>query len=99
MKKKNGRITMSTMYCCICGNRGIPIQRPPSKPREPGHLKRLYCIYCDKETNHAECRGFGEYTHEDFRIEFENGNFDSEGNRIEPNWKKFIISKRKKAEE
>ena len=41
------------------------------------------CIYCQKEINHVECIPFSKYTYEDFKFEFENSNFDEEGNRKE----------------
>jgi len=80
----------SDFYCTQCGNRGIPIARKDNKIREPGHLKKLFCLKCGTYTNHVECRGFGRYTHEDFLIEFEKGNFNSKGTRINSNWKNFI---------
>lgn len=75
---------MSEFYCTQCGNRGIPVHRRKGKFREAGHLKKLFCLYCGKEQNHVEIRPMiGEYTYEDFRIEFENGNFTPEGQRKE----------------
>lgn len=82
------RPSVSICYCTQCGE-PFPIYRTNKKTREPGHLKKLFCLKCNKETNHAECRGFGKYTHEDFLIEFNGGNFDSDGNRKVP-WKTFI---------
>ena len=46
-------------------NKGIPVIRPSNKKRERGHLKKLYCCTCKKETNHAEVSGYA-YTYEDF---------------------------------
>ena len=71
-------------YCTKCGNKGIPIPRRKGAEREPGHLKKLFCLTCQIETNHAECIPNSRYTHEDFLLEYENGNFDTEGNRILP---------------
>lgn len=79
----------SDFYCTICGNKGIPIIRQPSKAREPGHLKKLYCLYCNKETNMAEIKPNGKYTLDDFWIEFNYHNFDENGNRKE-SYKKFV---------
>lgn len=87
---KQNRQTLSNFYCTKCGKKGIGIIRQPNLRREAGHLKKLYCVYCNKETNHVECRGFGRYNYDSFLIEFNNGNFDEEGNRIEPSFKKFI---------
>ena len=79
MAKNKGLI--SEFYCTKCGRKGIPIMRPGNKYREPGHLKKLYCIYCGEETNHCEIRPIGKYTYEDFQEEFELGRF-VDGERI-----------------
>lgn len=83
------KLTQSRMFCVICGHESLPIWRRPGKQREPGHLKKLYCEYCKVETNHAECREFGKYGISEFKIEFENGNFNANGTRKVP-WKKFV---------
>lgn len=67
--------TQSRFFCTECGHEGIPIQRKQGAQREPGHLKKLYCIYCKKEVNHVEVREIGGYTEEDFRTEFNLGRF------------------------
>ena len=67
--------TQSRFFCTKCGREGIPIQRPENLQREPGHLKYLYCIYCQEVVNHAEVREIGGYTEEDFKKEFELGRF------------------------
>lgn len=72
---KNQRITTSEFYCTCCGKRGIPIARRVGQQREVGHLKRLFCLTCQKETNHAEVRPFGAYNYEDFEEEFRLGRF------------------------
>ena len=77
-------ITDNEFYCCICGSRGIPIVRRKGAEREAGHLKKLFCLNCGKETNHAECRPWSGYTREDFMTEFNYHNFDEKGNRIKP---------------
>lgn len=81
MGTKKGEITTSEFYCTACGKRGIPIARKPGQQREAGHLKKLFCLYCGKETNHAEVRPFGSYSREDFEEEFRLGRF-IDGNRI-----------------
>lgn len=83
-KNKNNAkgYTISDFYCTKCGNKSIPIPRGLGREREPGHLKNIFCVYCKKDTNHVECRGFGQYTKEDFLNEFYNGNFDEKGSRI-----------------
>lgn len=72
---KNQKITTSEFYCTECGKRGIPIARKIGQQREVGHLKKLFCLYCQKKTNHAEIRPFGAYNYEDFLEEFELGRF------------------------
>ena len=91
------QITLSDFYCTKCGKKGLPIARRVGSQREAGHLKKLYCIYCKEEVNHAEVRPFGDYNYEDFLVEFRNGNFDNEGNRILP-YRQFFAELRKKEE-
>ena len=74
-------MTISDFYCTICGKKGIPIVRKPGQQKEAGHLKKLFCLNCQKETNHAEIRPFGSYTLNDFQEEFKLGRF-VEGNKI-----------------
>ena len=74
-------ITDNLYYCTQCGLRGMPIVRMKGKEREAGHLKKLWCLNCQKETNHVECRPFSNYGYQDFMFEFENGNFDENGLR------------------
>ena len=78
---KNQRTTLSEFYCVECGNRGIPIARRVGQQREAGHLKKIFCLHCQKETNHAEIRPFGSYRYEDFLEEFRLGRFVN-GNKI-----------------
>lgn len=80
MAKGNGSLE-SEFYCTFCGNKGIPIQRAKGRGREAGHLKKLYCLTCKRETNHVECKEFTHYSKEDFFFEFENDNFTEEGKR------------------
>lgn len=77
-----GKFIIDEFYCTQCGRRGIPIARRKGAEREAGHLKKLFCLTCQKETNHAECKLFTKYSYEDFVIEFEYGNFSPEGQRI-----------------
>lgn len=72
---KNQEITTSEFYCTKCGRRGIPIARRIGSQREAGHLKKLYCLNCKEEVNHAEVRPFGDYNYEDFLEEFNLGRF------------------------
>ena len=64
------KTTISEFYCVECGKKGIPIARKLGAQREAGHLKSLWCVYCQKQTNHAEIRPFGTYTVENFKEEF-----------------------------
>lgn len=75
-------MSQSRFFCTECGREGIPLMRPKGHIREPGHLKKLYCMYCGKEVNHAEVREIGGYTEEDFQREFKLGRF-KDGLRIE----------------
>lgn len=71
-----GKSTISDFFCVECGNKGISCPRKNGQQREAGHLKKLYCIFCQKETNHAEVKPFGSsYTKEDFDLEFSTGRF------------------------
>lgn len=82
---KNNNILMSEMYCTKCGHKGLNIPRKANQLREPGHLKKLYCIYCGQEWNHVEVREiYSDYNLEDFKLEMQYNNFNEEGNRKEP---------------
>jgi hypothetical protein len=83
--------TTSNFYCTKCGKKGIPVFRT-GRVREAGHLKSMYCIYCGRTQNFAEIRPFGAYNFEDFKIEYEYGNFDNFGNRINSSYRNFIAS-------
>lgn len=65
----------SRFFCTKCGKEGISISRKKGSLRESGHLKKLYCIYCQEEVNHAEIRDNGSYTYDDFLEEFKSGRF------------------------
>lgn len=81
MSTKNQNYTTSDFFCTQCGERGIPVPRKKGDQREAGHLKKMYCLKCQKKTNHAEVRPFGSYNYEDFKEEFELGRF-VDGKRI-----------------
>ena len=87
------KTNISDYYCTQCGKKGIPIVRS-KRAREAGHLKKLYCLHCQQETNHVECRGFGQYNYNDFLIEYQNGNFTENGERRLP-WKQFLAELRR----
>ena len=85
MRKKNNDFAISRMFCCNCGKEGVPIGRKAGHYREAGHLKKLYCIYCGKEWNHAEVRSMhSDYNYDDFKLEMKYNNFDENGNRKIP---------------
>ena len=75
-------IVDNDFYCTKCGTKGIPVVRQKGREREVGHLKKLWCLNCQQETNHAETNSFGSYTYADFLLEFNFKNFDENGNRI-----------------
>ena len=83
-KTDNNNYILSQFYCVKCGRLGIPVFRKKGQAREAGHLKKLWCLTCAEETNHAECKEFSNYTFEDFVAEFEFGNFNAKGDRIYP---------------
>ena len=68
---------LSDFYCTECGNKSLPVWRKKSSAREAGHLKKLYCIYCGKETNQVEISPKSGYTKEDFDFEFNHSNFEN----------------------
>lgn len=84
---------ISDFYCTNCGHKGLPIIRKAGKEKEPGHLKKLFCIYCNQEENMVEIKSNGKYTLEDFLIEYNNGNF-KDGQRLKP-YKQFLADYRK----
>ena len=79
MTRKNA--TASEFYCTKCGKKGIPIWRKSGREREAGHLKKIWCLHCNKQTNHVECKPFTKYSYEDFLLEFECNNFTEDGQR------------------
>lgn len=90
----------SDFYCTKCGNKGIPIARQARAKREAGHLKKLWCPHCKDFINHVECKPSTKYAYEDFLIEFQENNFDDEGNRKKPysELKQSLFRKQKKGE-
>ena len=85
MSKRMKKFAISEAYCVKCKCKGIPIPRIRGKYREPGHLKKLYCLNCQEETNHVEIRPFSsDYNYEDFLLEIQYDNFDENGDRKVP---------------
>ena len=79
---RTNNAVMSEFYCSQCGTKGIPIWR--RRGREAGHLKKIFCLKCQKETNHVECKENTHYDFCDFKIEYEYGNFTEDGLRKMP---------------
>ncbi len=73
-----------TFWCIRCGQQTIPIMRKAGFMHGKFHRKKLYCLHCQKETNHVEIRYPSKYTLDDFWIEFTHNNFTKEGTRKEP---------------
>ena len=71
-------------YCTCCGRKGIPVSRDKRRVRERGHLKKLFCLTCNKEVNHVEVIENSKYDKKKFSDEFKSGNFDSQGKRVIP---------------
>lgn len=72
----------SDFYCTQCGNKALMLPRKNSRLKEPGHLKKLFCIFCQKENNCVEVRPIGtKYDYQDFLIEFKHNNFNPDGTR------------------
>lgn len=70
------RYTSHDFYCCHCGHKGIPVQRPNNQKRERFHKKRLYCLTCGGVVNHVEVRNDSE--RQKFFEKFLNGEYENE---------------------
>ena len=68
-----------SFYCMKCGHKGIPIQRKSGFQHSKFHRKKLYCIYCQEEVNHVECKN--EEDVEEFLENFKNGVYKNEAER------------------
>lgn len=77
-------VVMSEFYCTSCGQKGLPIWRRKGGEREAGHLKKIFCLKCQREVNHVECKPWTKYDYDNFKEEFEYGNFDELGQRKVP---------------
>lgn len=88
MSRRRGT-AVHEFYCTQCGGQGIPVHRKYGQFREVGHLKKLYCLTCGKETNNVECISASKYDSSIFFEEYQSGNFDEDGNRVLPlsEWK------------
>jgi hypothetical protein len=70
-------LNISDFYCTKCGNKGIPIPRKKGQERGSGHLKVIFCLTCQQETNHCEIvrENGNDYNKDTFLKEFELGRF------------------------
>lgn len=75
-------LSFSEFYCTQCGSRSFDIPRVVGKERKGGHLKKIFCLTCQKEINHVECKPNTKYDVNAFLEEWHCGNFDVDGNRI-----------------
>lgn len=83
MKTSIKNMNKSRFFCTQCGKEAFPVFRPKSKSRETGHLKKLFCLYCNEEVNCVELAETNSYTREDFELEFDNFNFNPDGTRVQ----------------
>lgn len=60
-------IDISLFICPECGGK-FPLPRRQSKKREKGHIKDLYCPYCNKVVKTMEIRTGDTYITEDGKI-------------------------------
>lgn len=60
-------------YCINCGKKGIPIARKRGHQHSKMHMKKLFCLYCQQEVNHVECRSYEDVI--EFKERFERGEY------------------------
>ena len=63
-------------YCIKCGHKGIPLSRKQGHQHERFQRKKLFCIYCQQEVNHIECKNDEDVA--EFKRNFENGVYKDE---------------------
>lgn len=63
-------------YCIKCGHKGIPLSRKQGHQHGRFHRKKLFCIYCQQEVNHIECKNDEDVA--EFKRNFENGVYKDE---------------------
>ena len=73
---RNSVSDLHDFYCLKCGRKGIPLARRRSLQHEQLQRKKLYCIYCQTEVNHIECRNQEEI--ETFKTNFALGLYKEE---------------------
>lgn len=69
-------------YCIKCGHKGIPLSRKQGHQHERFHRKKLFCIYCQQEVNHIECKNDEDVA--EFKRNFENGVYKDEAEESVP---------------
>ena len=62
MKKRN--YSISYFICPECGNY-LPLPRPKNLKRNKGHIKNIYCVYCNKTVKSTEIRSGDFYVEQD----------------------------------
>ena len=63
-------------YCIKCGHKGIPLSRKQGHQHGRFHRKKLFCIYCQQDVNHIECKNDEDVA--EFKRNFENGVYKDE---------------------
>ena len=63
-------------YCIKCGHKGIPLSRKQGHQYGRFHRKKLFCLYCQQEVNHIECKNDEDVA--EFKRNFENGVYKDE---------------------
>jgi hypothetical protein len=53
--RRKTNYNISYFICPCCGN-NLPLPRPKNRRRTKGHIKHLYCVFCDKVVKTTEVR-------------------------------------------
>ena len=69
-------IVLHSFYCMKCGNKAMELFRKRGFQHERFHRKKLFCIYCQQEVNHIECKNDEDVA--EFKRNFENGVYKDE---------------------
>lgn len=79
------KMRRSRFFCTRCGKENtMGVWRKPGQAREAGHLKNLFCIYCNEVVNHIELtENNPKYTMEDVNLELGYDNFTGDGQRVQ----------------
>ena len=59
---RNSKRIEHDFYCIKCGNKGIPLFRKAGHQHKSFRGKKLFCIFCNEEVNHVECKNYEEVT-------------------------------------